>query len=249
MPYVLGRSPKEMAVELNTRVPPVIGPRGTKWRDTAIRGHRDRGTGILNNETYIGRIVYNRRRFDKNPETESREARLNDRSEWVVGEAPELRIVDDELWTRVKRRQLEVEASFSHTTTNRLNRAHRPQYVLSSLLECAHCAGPYAVMAKDRYGCTNRQKKLPIEHLGDIVCTNSKTISRQELEQRVLDAIPDNLLSADKMTSIQDRVNKELAARFKTAEQSRHKLEAKLKETGRKQEAIANQITERLLAG
>ena len=79
-----------------------------------------RGAGILNNETYIGRIVYNRRRFDKNPETESREARLNDQSEWVVGEAPELRIVDDELWTRVKRRQLEVEASFSHTTTNRL---------------------------------------------------------------------------------------------------------------------------------
>src|SRR5690606_4457574 len=106
------------------------------------------------------------------PETESREARLNDRSEWVVGEAPELRIVDDALWIRVKQRQLEVEASFSHTTTNRLNRAHRPQYVLSGLLECAHCAGPYAIMAKDRSGCTNRKKKLPIDHLGTIVGTN-----------------------------------------------------------------------------
>ncbi|WP_313193428.1 recombinase family protein [Shinella zoogloeoides] len=247
--YALGRSPKELAVDLNNRMPPVPGPKGAKWRDTAIRGHRDRGAGILNNETYIGRIVYNRRRFDKNPETESREARLNDRSEWVVGEAPELRIVDDELWTRVKRRQMEVEASFSQTTTNRLNRAHRPQYVLSGLLECAHCAGPYAVMAKDRYGCTNRQKKLPIDHLGNIVCTNSKTIARQELEQRVLDAIPDNLLSTEQITTIQDRVNKQMAASRKAGERSKDKLEAGLREATRKQEAIANQITERLLAG
>ena len=247
--YVLGRSPKELAVELNNRVPPVPGPKGAKWRDTAIRGRRDLGAGILNNETYIGRIVYNRRRFDKNPETETREARLNDQSEWVVGEAPELRIVDDALWTRVKQRQIEVGENFDHTTTNKLNRTHRPQYVLSGLLECAHCAGPYAIMAKDRYGCTNRQKKLPIEHLGDIVCTNSKTISRKELERRVLDAIPDNLLSAEKMTSIQDRVNREIAASLKVSQQARQKLEANLKEASRKQEAVANQITERLLAG
>ena len=143
-------------------------PMPLKWRDTAIRGHRDRGAGILNNETYIGRLVFNCRNFRKNPETENREARMNDMSEWVVGEAPELRIVSDELWAKVKKRQLAVEASFSHTTTNRLNRAHRPQYLLSGLLECDHCCGPYAIMAKDRYGCTNRQKKLPIDDLGGI---------------------------------------------------------------------------------
>ncbi|MDI7865343.1 recombinase family protein, partial [Rhizobiaceae bacterium n13] len=148
----LGKSPKELAVELNSRIPTVPGPRGLKWRDTAIRGHRDRGAGILNNETYIGRLVFNRRNFRKNPETENREARMNDMSEWVVGEVPELRIVSDELWAKVKKRQLTVEASFSHTTTNRLNRAHRPQYLLSGLLECDHCCGPYAIMAKDRYG-------------------------------------------------------------------------------------------------
>ena len=95
----------------------------------------------------------------------------------VVGDVPGLKIVSDELWTKVKTRQMEVEASFSHTTTNRLNRTHRPSYLLSGLLECQHCSGPYAIMAKDRYGCTNSQKKLPIEHLGDIVCPNSKIIS------------------------------------------------------------------------
>ena len=42
------------------------------WRDTAIRGHRQRGTGILNNELYIGRLVWNRQRYVKDPETGKR---------------------------------------------------------------------------------------------------------------------------------------------------------------------------------
>ncbi len=247
--YALGRSPKDLAVALNARAPALPGPRGLKWRDTAIRGHRDRGAGILNNETYIGRLVFNRRNFRKNPTTEQREARLNDTSEWVVGEVPDLRIVSDELWTKVKNRQIANEASFAHTTNNRLNRTHRPQYLLSGLIECAHCAGPYAIMAKDRYGCTNRQKKLPIDELGGIVCTNARTISRQNLEARVLDAIPSNLLTPERTGSIQDEINRELRkvanARGKTLEVTA----AKLSTIAAKQKLIAEQMTERLLAG
>ncbi|MFB6261336.1 MAG: recombinase family protein, partial [Thiohalorhabdaceae bacterium] len=44
-------------------------PRGRPWRDTAIRGHQQRGTGILNNELYIGRLVWNRQRYVKDSET------------------------------------------------------------------------------------------------------------------------------------------------------------------------------------
>ncbi|WP_281979185.1 zinc ribbon domain-containing protein, partial [Pseudorhizobium flavum] len=126
----------------------------------------------------------------------------------MVAEQPRLRIVSDDLWAAVKRRQAEVDQAFAKTNTNKLARSHRPQYLLSGRLECGHCLGPYAIMAKDRYGCTNRQKKLPIEHLGGIVCTNSKTISRAELEKRVVAAIPDNLLGADNV----ERLNREIAA-------------------------------------
>ncbi|WP_026617460.1 recombinase family protein [Ensifer aridi] len=103
------------------------GPRGAKWRDAAIRGHVSRGTGILNNTTYIGCVVWNRRQYRKNPETERRVARGNKESEWVVNDDHHaLRIVDDALWARVKERQQEVGKVFSYTTTNRLNGAHRP---------------------------------------------------------------------------------------------------------------------------
>ncbi len=43
-----GTSPKAIARGLNDDGIP--GPRGKLWRDTAVRGHRIRGTGILNNE-------------------------------------------------------------------------------------------------------------------------------------------------------------------------------------------------------
>ena len=247
--YAKGRSPKDIAIELNSRVPAVPGPRGAKWRDTAIRGHVSRGTGILNNELYIGRVVWNRREYRKNPDTEKRVARPNDRDNWVVRKQPELRIVSDALWTAVKKRQMEVEQSFSHTTTNRLNAAHRPQYLLSGILECAHCFGPYAIMAKDRYGCTNRQKKLPIDHLGGIACTNSKTISRFELEERVVSAVPDNLLGSDNL----DRINRDIKAAVARGQQRAvvepERLRTEITAIEAKQKALGDKIAERIIAG
>lgn len=122
-----------MAIELNNRVPPVPGPRGLKWQDTAIHGSRERRTGILNNETYVGRLIFNRRKFSKNPEKEQREARMNDERDWVVSEVAELR-TSDELWAKVKQKQkqkqkqIEVEAQFkSHNDKS-------PQPDASSLL-------------------------------------------------------------------------------------------------------------------
>lgn len=56
--FVDGRSPRTIAHRLNSDSIP--GPRGLLWRDTAIRGHRTRGSGLLNNELYIGRLVWNR---------------------------------------------------------------------------------------------------------------------------------------------------------------------------------------------
>ena len=48
-----------------------------------------------------------------------------------------MRIISDELWARVKERQLTTLENFSRTTTNPLNRTHRPNYLLSGMLECA----------------------------------------------------------------------------------------------------------------
>lgn len=103
-----GHSPKAIAKRLNAEHVP--GPRGELWRDTAIRGHRIRGTGLLNNELYIGRLVWNRLRYVKDPESGKRVSRRNPPEEWITKDVPDLRIIDTPLWHAVKFRQGEIDA-------------------------------------------------------------------------------------------------------------------------------------------
>src|SRR4051812_34827492 len=97
-----GQSPRAIARTLNAEGVP--GPGGRPWGDTTIRGHHERGTGILRNELYIGRLVWNRLRYVKDPVSGKRRSRLNPPSAWLVEAVPDLRIVDDCLWEAVQQR-------------------------------------------------------------------------------------------------------------------------------------------------
>ncbi len=63
--FAAGSSPIAIAKALNVEHLP--GPGGKAWRDTTIRGHAGRGTGLLRNELYVGRLVWNRMRFVRDP--------------------------------------------------------------------------------------------------------------------------------------------------------------------------------------
>jgi len=89
--YVAGISPKKIAIKLNDEGIP--SPSGKYWKMNTILGNRKRGIGILNNELYIGRRIWNRMRFLKKPGTKQRISRLNPIEEWNVQEVPHLRIV------------------------------------------------------------------------------------------------------------------------------------------------------------
>lgn len=58
--YVNGRSPRTIARTLNAEGVP--GPTGKGWSASTIHGNPKRGTGILNNALYIGKLVWNRLR-------------------------------------------------------------------------------------------------------------------------------------------------------------------------------------------
>jgi site-specific DNA recombinase len=73
--FASGISPRTIARTLNTEG--VAGPDGSLWNDSTIRGHVKRGTGIINNELYIGRLVWNRQRYVKDPSTGQRVSRMN----------------------------------------------------------------------------------------------------------------------------------------------------------------------------
>jgi hypothetical protein len=71
----------------------IVAPRGREWSASTINGSRKRLNGIINNRLYIGKIVYNRQRFIKDPLTGRRQARPNPSSEWLEIEVPELAMV------------------------------------------------------------------------------------------------------------------------------------------------------------
>jgi hypothetical protein len=73
--FAAGISPREIAKRLNKEK--IKAPDCRFWNDTTIRGQRDRGTGILNNPIYIGRLEWNRTSYVKNPRTGKRIARVN----------------------------------------------------------------------------------------------------------------------------------------------------------------------------
>ena len=61
--FASGASPRAIARRLNGEG--ISGPSGKLWTDSTIRGHAKRGTGLINNELYIGRLVWNRLRYVK----------------------------------------------------------------------------------------------------------------------------------------------------------------------------------------
>ena len=110
--YAAGQSARAIASELNrSGVPAPRGLHGATagtWSFSTISGNWRRGTGILNNELYVGRLVWNRQRFVKDPVSGKRQARLNPPEAWIIEDVPHLRIVDDALWSEVRQRQQSV---------------------------------------------------------------------------------------------------------------------------------------------
>ena len=51
---------------------------------------------------------------------------------------------------------------------------HRHRHLLSGLLECGVCGGPYAMRGQDRYGCSN--------HVMTGACSNGRGIRRTVIE-------------------------------------------------------------------
>ncbi|MDF3809961.1 MULTISPECIES: recombinase family protein [Rhodopseudomonas] len=192
--FASGKSPKAIAVDLNREGIP--GPLGRAWGDTSIRGHRTRGTGIVNNELYAAVLVWNRQRFVKDPATGRRVSRPNPESQWIRTEVPHLRIVDDELWNAARSRQKQIAELFGPNPANtregrakRLHLASRPVSLLSGLLTCGGCGGKYGIITPGRYACLNHHRRG--------TCGNNRTITREKIEARVLTGLQDRLVSSE----------------------------------------------------
>ena len=185
--YAKGISPRAIAKALNAEGVP--GPSDKGWGASTIHGNPKRGTGILNNELYVGRLVWNRLRYLKDPDTGKRVSRPNPECDWVIHDVPELRIIDQSLWDRVKARQA---AASLPQRTNRgaaMGQARRARYLFSGLLTCGECGGGMSVISSTHVGCSAARNKG--------TCSNRRTIARTEIERRVLGALGQRLMDPE----------------------------------------------------
>jgi DNA invertase Pin-like site-specific DNA recombinase len=186
--YIAGISPKQIAKDLNREG--LRGPRGALWGPSTIYGNPKRGTGILHNELYIGRLVWNKLRYLKDPDSGKRVSRPNPESEWVISQVPALRIVDDEQWQAVQARYAAVQKKWrSAEPGKRFRQFVRPKYLFTGMTKCGVCGAGFVVYYRDRLGCFGTRERG--------TCTNTLTIPRHDVESRVLAALQEKLLRQD----------------------------------------------------
>ncbi len=199
--FVSGQSPKVIAHALNHEGVP--GPRQGQWSPSTIYGNCRRGTGILNNELYVGRLIWNRQRFVKDPGTGKRVAQPNPKTAWITENVPELRIIPDDLWRQVKERQSETRAELIQDGQGvRAERARRPVYLLSGLLKCGVCGGGVSKISAQHYGCSTARNRG--------TCDNLLTIRRDVLEESVLSGIKSRLMHPDLVKEFITEYHREL---------------------------------------
>ena len=221
--FAQGRSPKTIAHALNHE--DIAGPSGKAWGPSTIHGNWRRGTGILNNELYIGRLAWNRQRFIKDPDTGKHQARLNPKDEWIIEDIPHLRIIEQDLWEQVKKRQsVSRRRVMAENNGVRSERARRPRYLLSGLLRCGVCGGGFSKISQKHYGCSTARNKG--------TCDNRLSIRRDVIEGSVLDGLKDHLMHPDCVKEFVTEFHKEMNRLAATQDTERERLTRDLVKTG-----------------
>jgi site-specific DNA recombinase len=201
---------------------------------------RDRPTGLLNNELYIGRLVWNRLRYVKDPASGRRVSRLNPPEAWVVEEVPHLRIVNDALWEAVKARQavIDAEPGVQAIKASRFWERRRAVHILTGRAFCGACGGPMAAAGRDYLACSNARK------LG--TCSERKAIRRPVLEGYVLNLVRDNLMEPEAVTDFVGAYHQEVNAGRDAAAAERHLHEAELVERQAKLQGLYDAVADGL---
>jgi len=231
--YCIGRSPRAIAHDLNHEG--IKGPSGKMWQPSTIYGNWKRGTGILNNELYIGRLIWNRQHFVKDPATGKRISRMNPQSEWIVEEVSKLAIVEKELWNKVKTRQNEARRQVQGDEDGlmRPERAKRARHLLSGLLKCSCCNGSYTIYGNG-YACMNAKNKG--------TCKNHVILNKKKIEAIILEGLRNNLMQPELVEEFITAFHAELNNLAREQDKKRIRMEKLFNKNDRELERLVDAI-------
>nr|WP_281931933.1 recombinase family protein [Methylocystis iwaonis] len=228
--YVDGRTPRDIARGLNAEL--ITPPRGRAWNASTINGNMRRGNGILNNELYAGRLVWNKVRMVKDPDTGKRISRPNAESDWQATEVPSLAIVSRELFDAAQRRK--KARSVTHPSQQR-----RPRHILSGLLKCGACGAGMASNGKDPSGRIRIRCSAATE---SGICPDPKTFYLDTVEAAVLNGLTTELRHPGVIAEYVRTYQAERKRLTAEASRNRVRLERRLGELNREIDRLVDAI-------
>ena len=164
--YAAGEGMQSIVFDLNRRR--IAAPRGGTWAVSALYGSPNKGSGILNNAAYTGRVVWNRSAWVTDPDSRRRVRIARPPAEWSSRDEPALRIVDAATWDAVR---------------DRMTRT-----LFGGLLTCGRCGGAVVAVNAHAYGCAARKDR------GPAVC-EGVAAPRKVVDARLLSELRSALLS------------------------------------------------------
>lgn len=174
---------------------------------------------VLVNPHYKGEVVWNTRRFEKNPKTGKRGAKKRPPEEWVVRQEPEFAIVSPELFDAVRRNFDERAKQYGRGPDGKM-RGHarggtRSAALLSSLVKCGVCGGAMALIGGKKNPHTGeayRQYQCAFaKRHGGAECANKLTISKKKLEQAVTAELVTRLLNDEAIAYFENEFRRAFA--------------------------------------
>ena len=203
--YADGMSPRSIANTLNSEG--VLSPgaswkrtdrgengkrRDGKWVASCIHGDPARGSGMLNNPRYLGRIVWGKTQWQRSAANSSVRLQRAPDQDAVEYTDERLRIVSDDLWERVKARQRQVFTASEGIRNALKSRKGRPsRHLFSGLLKCEACGANFVRVNQREYRCATYTNG------GRAACGSDFKLHAATAERLLLEYIENGLLSPE----------------------------------------------------
>ena len=227
--YASGMRSRQIIDDLNKRG--VKPPRGKHWQPGALTGSNNRHNGILGNEIYCGRLVWNKVRMLKDPDTGKRISRPNPESQWHRAEVPHLQIITPQQFdevAQIRRQRRNLAASHRR----------KPKRLLSGLLRCAVCNGGMSIKGEDRGGT----RVICTQFHNSKTCTNNRTYYLDHIEHAVLSGLRKHLVDPSAIRLFLQAYQNELKRLVANANTIRPQLERTLGEIERQIDRLTDAL-------
>lgn len=176
----------------------IPGIHGRPWLRRTLSGRIILDEGILRNELYIGRLIYNKRLTLRDPVTGKPRYKVRPKETWTRVDVPHLRIVSDELWNAVRARMDKVSKPSTSKRKLPVNMSTHNQHALTGWVRCGVCGGGKSIANASRYVCNSNRFER--------VCRNSRGTREPVLLDAVFSVLLERLVSGPDVRPLLVRV-------------------------------------------